>query len=106
MKIIKNKLIPCSGFRCINLCGVLFTRGNRIDTVTITHESIHTLQMKEMFYVPFYLWYAIEFLYRLFKLKNAKEAYKNISFEKEAYMYELFSNYPAQREEFAWRKFL
>ena len=67
MKIIRNNIIPFSGYKAMNLFGVLFVRGNaKIDDITLNHEKIHTAQIKEMLYVFFYVWYAIEWLIRLF----------------------------------------
>lgn len=51
----------------------------------LNHELIHTAQMKELLYLPFYLLYGMEWLIRLVMYRNAKEAYCNISFEREAY---------------------
>ena len=51
----------------------------------LNHELIHTAQMKELLYMPFYLLYGIEWLIRLVMYKNTREAYRNISFEREAY---------------------
>jgi len=87
MKIIENNIIPFKGFAAINLFGVLFTRkGVKINDTLLNHESIHTAQMKELLYVPFYLLYGLEYVYKLFKHKfNTNKAYRNISFEKEAY---------------------
>ena len=101
MKIIRNKYIPFSGYKAINLFGVLFVKNNaKIDGVTLNHESIHTAQMKELmvlfavatvfirWWLPvfapfaFYVWYIVEWLIRLLKKGNA---YRNISFEREAY---------------------
>lgn len=82
MKIIRNNIIPFPGYKAMNLFGVLFVRGNaRINERTIRHETIHTAQMKEMWYVFFYIWYVIEWLIRLPK----GNAYRNIAFEREAY---------------------
>lgn len=103
MKIIRNKYIPFQGFRAINLFGVLFVRGNaRIDDITLNHEKIHTAQMKEMLYVFFYLWYVIEWFIRLFAFKGAKFAYRNISFEREAYQREGDLTYLSRRKMFAF----
>lgn len=67
MKIIRNNFIAFPGFKAINLFGILFVRGNAtISQEVINHESIHTAQMKEMLYIPFYLWYCIEYVYRMF----------------------------------------
>lgn len=86
MKIIYNIIIPFKGFKAINLFGVLFVRNEykgRITKRTLNHESIHTSQMKEMLYILFYLWYVVEWLIKLFIYGG--DAYRNISFEREAY---------------------
>ena len=41
--------------------------------------------MKEMYYIFFYIWYAIEFLVHFAKTRNTDKAYRAISFEREAY---------------------
>lgn len=83
MKIIENSLIPFKGFLAINIFGVIFIRkGGVLNEVVLNHEQIHTAQMKELGYVGFYILYLIEWIIRLFINKNA---YKSISFEKEAF---------------------
>lgn len=100
MKIVRNKFIPFPGYKAINLFGVLFVRGDaKIDEVTIRHERIHSAQMKEMLYVFFYLFYFVEWLVRLFQKGNA---YRNISFEREAYANQNYLNYLNERRWFAW----
>lgn len=102
MKIIRNRIIPFKGFTAINLFGVLFARHEAYlsDTV-INHEKIHTAQMKELGYVFFYVIYLIEWLVRLFLPGNA---YRNISFEREAYSYQHYKYYLESRERFAqWK---
>jgi hypothetical protein len=107
MKIIENNIIPFKGFKAINIFGVLFVRkGVKIDRVTLIHEQIHSAQMDEMLYVFFYLWYCVEFIYRLIRLRNWHKAYRAVSFEREAYMYEGFDNYIRQRKPYNWGKFL
>ena len=104
MKIVYNNWIPFSGFKCINICGILFVRNGKVmSDKDINHELIHTEQMKEMFYVFFYLWYFVEWLVRLFGKGNA---YRNISFECEAYDNDDNFNYLNERKPFAWMKYL
>jgi hypothetical protein len=67
------------------------------------HEAIHTKQMKELLYVPFYILYILEWLYRLTQKGNA---YKNVSFEKEAYDNENDMDYLNKREYFSWIKYI
>ena len=85
MKVIYNNLIPFKGFDAMNLFGVVFARNEYkdLDKVVLNHEAIHTAQMKELLYIFFYIIYVIEWLILLFKY--GKKAYRNISFEKEAY---------------------
>lgn len=102
MKIVKNKILPPKGFSAINLFGILFCKPNtRISDTLINHESIHTEQMKEMLYVPFYLLYVIEWLIKLFCKGNA---YRNISFEREAYDNQYNLDYLKTRKHYSWIK--
>lgn len=105
MKIIYNNIIPFKGFRAINICGIIFARKDalRLTWVILNHERIHTEQMKEMLYIFFYLWYLIEWIIRLFRKGNA---YRNISFEREAYTYEQSNHYCKNRKRFAWIDYL
>lgn len=59
MNIIYNNIIPFKGFLAINLFGVLFVRGTYRDlsATVLNHEKIHTAQMKELWYIPFYVIY-------------------------------------------------
>lgn len=106
MKIIYNDFIPFKGFVAINLFGVLFVRSEykyKLKQSTIRHENIHTMQMKELLYVFFYLWYIIEWIVRLF-MKG--DAYRNICFEREAYENQKWIEYPKNRRRFNFVKYL
>ena len=103
MKIIRNNIIPFPGYKAMNLFGVLFVRGRaRIDDITLNHEKIHTAQIKEMLYVFFYVWYVIEWLIRIPK----GNAYRNISFEREAYANDKDPNYLKTRKWYAFLKYI
>lgn len=82
MKIIYNNTIPFKGFTTINLFGTFFVRKNVILTEELlNHECIHTAQMKELFYMVFYMWYVIEWIVRLIQYKNIKKREFDISLE-------------------------
>lgn len=124
MKIIRNKYIPFPGFRAVNIFGVLFIRESaRIDDVLIRHEEIHTRQILDVTVVsllltllfihmpwwlpllsPFvyYAWYGIEWLIRFIRLRDAHDAYRNISFEKEAYANQDVDYYLGTRKFFSF----
>lgn len=104
MKVIYNKIIPLKGYKCINLFGVLFVRkGCTMRESDYNYEAIHTKQMKELLYVPFYILYLLEWLYRLTQKGNA---YRNISFEKEAHDNENDMDYLDKREHFSWIEYI
>ena len=63
----------------------IYIRKERLCSITIrNHEMIHWKQQLEMFIVPFYLWYLIEWIVKLFKYGG--QSYANISFERAAYI--------------------
>lgn len=103
--IIKCPLIR-KGY-CLNLFGTYWTRDTSwIDRYVINHERIHDAQQKELLYIPFYLLYVLEWLFRLLQFRNAQKAYRNISFEREAYKHGNDLTYLSRRKRGAWWKFL
>lgn len=108
MKIIRNNIIPFKGFTAINLFGILFARKDaNIGNVTLNHESIHTAQMKELGYIFFYLWYLIEWILRLpWQFIFGDSAYRNISFEREAYCNQYSHSYTSKRKCYSFLKYL
>jgi hypothetical protein len=65
--------------------------------VLINHEKIHLEQQLELLVIPFFVIYGLEFLFRLLKHRNWYLAYKNISFEREAYINENKLDYLKKR---------
>lgn len=105
MITIKNKWFPFGKYIAINICGILFTK-RELDEVMINHESIHTKQMLEMLIIGFYLWYVIEYvIIRVFH-KTQHSAYKDISFEEEAYDNQHDLNYIKTRKYYSWFKYV
>lgn len=102
MKIIRNNIIPLRGFTAINICGVLFVRkSSAVTPRLLNHEAIHTAQMREWLYVMFYVLYVLEWLVRLVQYRSAHTAYRNISFEREAYGNQLNMTYLEKRQHYA-----
>lgn len=88
----------------MNLLGVLFVHhGVYLSNELINHERIHTAQQREMLFVFFYIFYMIEWLVRLPMRGNA---YRNISFEREAYANQRNLDYLKSRPLYAWRRYL
>lgn len=78
----------------------------KTDIKLVNHERIHLRQQLELLILPFYLWYSIEFLIRLLVYKKWSNAYKNISFEREAYANEKDLNYLKSRSFWKFIKYI
>lgn len=118
MKKIFNNIIPFKGYVAINLFGVLFVR-NEYKTLfnktffskkVINHESIHTQQMKELLYIPFYIWYIIEYIIKLILCITKKDhftiAYYSVCFEQEAKLNTYNLEYLNSRKKYNWLKYV
>ena len=68
-------------------------------------REIHTAQMKELWYVGFYIIYLLEYFLYTFKV-DSKKAYRKISFEQEAYEYDNDPSYLKTRKKFKWFDYL
>lgn len=104
-RIVYNKYVPFGKFLAINIFGVIFVKGRPgvLTSRVIRHERIHTAQMRELGYLPFYLLYGLEWLVRL-PVAGPMGAYRKLSFEREAYDHEGDAGYPASRRRWAmWR---
>jgi len=66
------------------------------------HEAIHLQQQKELFVIFFYILYLIEWILRL----PFGNAYKNISFEREAYANQNNINYLKARKPFNFTSYV
>ncbi len=100
--IVSKYLIP-KGFRGITLFPFIIVSERELkqSAVTINHEKIHIRQQLELLILPFFIWYGTEFLIKCVIYKDRNAAYKNISFEREAYAKEKDLNYLKQRS--FWR---
>lgn len=109
MKVIVNNIIPFPGYIAINIFGLIFVRKDYWDTmsedrkaVTLNHESIHTRQIWECLFLFFYPLYFIEWLIRVIT-PPWKTAYRDISFEQEAYAHEKDLDYlKEERRPYNW----
>lgn len=100
--IITKYLIP-KGYRGLAIFPFVFVKQtlDKENLVFLNHERIHLRQQLELLILPFFIWYFLEFLLRLAQYKNIDLAYRNISFEREAYTNEKDLDYLKQRS--FWR---
>ena len=85
---------------------VLIGKEIEITERLVNHEKIHLKQQLETLILPFYLWYFVEFIFRILQYRNFEKAYRNISFEREAYYYESHIEYLNRRKNNAWTRFM
>lgn len=105
--IVTKYLIP-KGFRGITIFPFIFLK-YVLDTknkIVINHEKIHIQQQLELLVLPFFVWYLVEYAVRLLQYKNIDLAYRNISFEREAYANEQQFNYLKNRSFFSFLHYL
>jgi hypothetical protein len=76
------------------------------DLVLLNHEKIHLQQQLELLIIPFYILYFINYVVNFLKYTNHYQAYLNISFEREAYLFDKDLNYLAGRKLFKWINYL
>lgn len=130
-KVIYNDIIPFKGFQAITILPFVFARKRYkpLADHVINHESIHLRQQTEvlavlaavmlalcliclswwwMITVPFgfYVLYCLGYIIRLFAYGRGHEAYRNISFEQEAFMHERNLSYLDDRKAFAWLRYI
>lgn len=76
------------------------------DSVLLNHERIHLKQQRELFIIPFYFLYFCEWLLRLCIYRNWYHAYRNISFEREAYKHEEDLCYLRNRKSWSFLRYI
>lgn len=107
MIFISKYLVP-KGYKGMTLFPFVFLKFDRLkaDWVLINHEKIHLRQQLELLVIPFYVLYVLEFLIKLIVYKRWYLAYKNISFEREAYKHESQIEYLLNRPFWSFLKYL
>jgi hypothetical protein len=105
--IVAKYLIP-KGYRGLTVFPFVFIkyRFDKENKVLVNHEKLHIRQQLELLILPFFVWYFVEYAVRLLQYKNANLAYRNISFEREAYANELDLDYLETRRFFSFLKYL
>lgn len=99
MILIVSKYLTPKGFRGLTFFPFVFMadKEDKLNEIFINHEKIHLRQQLELLIVPFFIWYLTEFFVRWIQFKDKYVAYKNISFECEAYSNEKDLDYIKSR---------
>lgn len=107
MPIVVNKYLIGRHFLGIALWPFIIVNNTLLkkDKVFINHEKIHLRQQLELMVLPFYIIYFFEYIIRVIQYRNMEEAYRNISFEREAYCNESDLDYLKTRKPWSFFKY-
>lgn len=94
-----KRLLLGKDFLAICLFGFIFSV-RPLDKVELNHELIHAAQQKELLYLPFFIWYGIEWFVLWLKYRDGIEAYRHIRFEEEAYRHQADLAYLEKRKHY------
>ncbi len=89
-------------YYAICLFGFIFSI-RPLNATELNHELIHAAQQKELLYIPFFIWYAIEWLVLFLKFKDSTSAYYHIRFEQEAYSHQGDAAYLTKRKHYRYK---
>lgn len=105
--IVAKYLIP-KGYSGMALFPFILLKEQRdvSNSIMLQHEKIHLRQQLELLILPFFIWYGIEYFIRILQYKNMHLAYRNISFEREAYANESQNNFLQKRRFWNFLKYL
>ena len=113
LQILRAMIIIFPFIRKFNISGItlfpfIFLASTEIkqNNQIVQHEKIHLRQELEMFVVLFYLIYFTEFLVGYIKYNDRYKAYRNISFEREAFDNDFNPDYLKIRRMWAWYRYL
>lgn len=83
---------------------ILVSPNAKMSETDLNHERIHLAQYKELFVIGFYLLYGLEWCIK--SLLMWKGAYRELSFEREAYDNEGDLEYLKKRKRYSFTKYI
>ncbi len=89
-------------YLAICLFGIIFSV-RPLNAQEVNHELIHAEQQKELLYIPFFIWYVLEWLVLLIKYRDRMQAYRHIRFEEEAYNHQADLSYLKNRKRYRYK---
>jgi len=93
-------------YKAIAIAPFILHKRTTVSWQTRNHEYIHLRQQQECTLPGFLFIYLLEFLVNLALYQSWDKAYRNISFEKEAYAKDHELRYLATRRAHSWRLYL
>ena len=84
---------------------LVLEKEDKDNDMLINHEYIHIRQQWELVVFPFLCIYIFEYVRNVWNGMTTKDAYRNISFEREAKVNERNFNYLLKRKRNAWKNY-
>ena len=102
-KILRTKRLPFGKDFIALTLGEFILASEPLSPTSVNHELIHVAQQRELLYIPFFIWYGIEWLVLYFKYRDWTQAYYHIRFEQEAYRHESDYQYLKKRKNYRYK---
>lgn len=100
--LVNTRRFPPRRFHAITLFPFVFYNGQPLNGREVRHETVHLWQQAALLLVGFYVLYFVFWLIGLLRYRNSDRAYREIPFERSAYILESESDVSPARQSYHW----
>ncbi len=100
--LVNTRRFPPRRFHAITLFPFVFYNGQPLNGREVRHETVHLWQQAALLLVGFYVLYFVFWLIGLLRYRNSDRAYREIPFERSAYILESESDVSLARQSYHW----
>ncbi len=100
--LVNTRRFPPRRFHAITLFPFVFYNGQPLNGREVRHETVHLWQQAALLLVGFYVLYFVFWLIGLLRYRNSNRAYREIPFERSAYILESKSDVSPVRQSYHW----
>ena len=100
--LVNTRRFPPRRFHAITLFPFVFYNGQPLNGREVRHETVHLWQQAALLLVGFYVLYFVFWLIGLLRYSNSDRAYREIPFERSAYILESKSDVNPIRQSYHW----
>lgn len=100
--LVNTRRFPPRRFHAITLFPFVFYNGQPLNGREVRHETVHLWQQAALLLVGFYVLYFVFWLIGLLRYRNRYRAYREIPFERSAYILESKSDVNPIRQSYHW----
>ena len=100
--LVNTRRFPPRRFHAITLFPFVFYNGQPLNGREVRHETVHLWQQAALLLVGFYVLYFVFWLIGLLRYRNRDRAYREIPFERSAYILESESDVSPARQSYHW----